>query len=245
MARGLLIVFSGNNGSGKTTIINKIIEKLNNDTLISRQVTLATEDIKNKKDHNEVKLWNVYKFPNRSTVLGKKIDDFLKNKINLSKEIELKFFADNIKEFQSEIIDLLKNGYNVICDRYVYCSLAYTITNQTLSIKNFENINILSIGDILKYDSDLIKPDYIFLIRGDYLNLRQEIAEKYHKDGIFNDLLLNNYILSFTYTKTNFTIIENTFGKLNETVDKIIDKIKYIGNNRLENKIFDKYILRF
>lgn len=233
MTRGLLIVFTGANGSGKTTIINKIIERLN-----ESNITI-------KIDCKEAKLWNIFKFPNRSTALGKKIDNFLKNKKKLSKDIELKFFAENRKEFQSEIMSLLKSGYNVICDRYVYCSLSYTLTAQTLSIKNSENVNVLSMDDILKYDLNLIKPDHVFLIMGNHLYLRNEIAEKYHKDGVFADLLLNNYILSFTHTKTNFTIIKNTYGKLEETTDIIMNKIKNIDNNRNNNNIFDTYIKRF
>ena len=157
----------------------------------------------------------------------------------------MKFFADNRKEFQLDIMNLLKEGYNVICDRYVYCSLSYTLTAQTISIKNSENINILSMNNILKYDFNLIKPDYVFLILGNHLSLRNEVAEKYHKDGIFNDLLLNNYILSFTHTKTNFTIIENTFGKLEETTNIIINKIENINKDRINNQIFDLIIKKF
>lgn len=223
MARGLLIVFAGQNGSGKTSLINGITEKLNNSNIV----------IKNRDEDSEIKLWNVFKFPNRNTILGKKIDDFLKNKIKLSKEIELKFFAANRKEFQFEIINLLKNGYNVICDRYVYCSMAYTLTNQTIDIKNNINVNILSMNCILEYDCDLIKPDYTFLIRGDFLALRNEIAERYHNDGLFNDLLLNNYILSLACTNSNFTIIENKLGKLNEAIDTIINKLNYITKKKI------------
>jgi thymidylate kinase len=233
MPRGLLIIFEGANGSGKTSLINKITEELNNIPVIIN------------KDGKEDKLWNVYKFPNRETPIGKKIDEFLKNKLTLTKETELKFFADNRKEYQLKILNLLKSGYNVICDRYVYSSLAYTLTNQTLSIKNSEHINILSVDNILKYDSNLIKPDYVFLIRGDHLKLRNEEAQKYHKDGVFNDLLLNNYLISFTHTKVKYMIIENVFGKLDETVDIIIDKIESIDEDRKDNGIFDNIINKF
>ena len=143
------------------------------------------------------------------------------------------------------MLNLLKSGYNVICDRYVYSSLAYTLTNQTLSVKNSENINLLSLDTILRYDSNLIKVDYIFLIIGNHLKLRNEAAQKYHKDGVFNDLLLNNYLISFTHTKVKYMIIENIYGKLDDTVDNIIDKIEYIDTNRKENGIFDNIYMKF
>ena len=53
MQRGLFIVFEGNNGAGKTTIINELIKKLNNNS--------DFVDIKNKR---KIYNWNVYKFPN-------------------------------------------------------------------------------------------------------------------------------------------------------------------------------------
>lgn len=235
--RGLLIVFAGNNGSGKTTIINEIIEKLNESNIES-----DTESKSNNKKYN---LWNTFKYPNRNTVLGKKIDNFLKNKTNLSKELELKFFAENRKESQNEIINILNAGYNVICDRYTYCSLAYTLTNQTFSIKNGEKVDILSLDEILKYDMNLVKPDHVFLIRGDYLSLRNEVAEKYHKNDLYNELLLNNYIISFVYTKTYFTIINNILGDLDNSVNSIIKKIQHVDNNRNKYYIYDNYLQKF
>ena len=103
MSKGLFIVFEGNNGAGKTTIINELIEKLN-------KCSNVIIDIKNNRN---IYNWNVYKFPNRSTTLGKKIDDFLKNKIQLSKEVELKFFSDNRKEFQAEMEYILNSRYKI------------------------------------------------------------------------------------------------------------------------------------
>ena len=124
MQKGLFIVFEGNNGAGKTTIINELIRILNNNT--------ESDNLQNEKI---IYNWNLYKFPNRTTVLGKKIDDFLKNKIKfLSKEVELKFFSDNRKEFQKEMESILNKGYNIICDRYIYSSMAYTLTDQSIKL---------------------------------------------------------------------------------------------------------------
>ena len=65
---------------------------------------------------------------------------------------------------------------------------------------NNNNIKILSIDQILSYDRNFIKPDYIFLIKGDHLYLRNEQNELYHKNELFNNILLNNYIISIQKT---------------------------------------------
>ena len=226
MQRGLFIVFEGNNGAGKTTIINELIKKLNNNS--------DFVDIKNKR---KIYNWNVYKFPNRSTVLGSKIDDFLKNKIQLSKEVELKFFYDNRKEFQAEMKYILNQGYNIICDRYVYSGMAYTLTNQSINILENKDMKILSIDQIFAYDRNFIIPDYVFLIKGDYLHLRNEEKELYHSNEPFNSILLNNYILSIQKTIVKFAIINNKFGELDNTINVIISIIHNILHkkyNRLD-----------
>ena len=228
MSKGLFIVFEGNNGAGKTTIINELIEKLK----ICSNVII---DIKNNRN---IYNWNVYKFPNRSTTLGKKIDDFLKNKIQFSsKEVELKFFSDNRKEFQKEMVYILNKGYNIICDRYIYSSMAYTLTDQSVNILDNKINQILTIDDILYYDRNFIIPDYVFLIKGNYLHLRNENEELYHKNKIFNSILFNNYIISIQKTKVKFVIIDNKFGDLNNTVNFIIHIINKIINDRI-NKIY-------
>lgn len=225
MQKGLFIVFEGNNGAGKTTIINELIKKLNlnNDS--------EFVDIKNNKN---IYNWNIYKFPNRTTTLGKKIDDFLKNKIKLSsKDVELKFFADNRKEFQDEMEYILNQGYNILCDRYIYSSMAYTLTDQSINIINNNNIKILSIDQILSYDRNFIKPDYIFLIKGDHLYLRNEQNELYHKNELFNNILLNNYIISIQKTSNKFAIINNKFGELDNSIHSIIIIINTLLYNKL------------
>lgn len=211
MKRGLFIVFEGNNGAGKTTIINELLKRI--------QIEQFT------CNDNSVYLWNVYKFPNRTTTLGKKIDDFLKKKITLSKPVELKFFAENRKEFKEEMEWILSNGYNIICDRYIYSSMAYTLTNQTLDVINEQNSDLLPIEEIVKYDRGFIRPNYVFLINGDYLHLRNEKQELYHKNKQFNSILANNYIISMNYLDTPFAIIDNTYGELDKTVSYIINII--------------------
>jgi thymidylate kinase len=223
MEKGLFIIFEGNNGAGKTTMINELLKNIQN------------TPIEKTKYHNKgIYNWNVYKFPNRTTILGKKIDNFLKKKIKFqSKEVELKFFADNRKEFQNEIEYILEQGYNVICDRYIYSSMAYTLTNQTMKILNNQEERLLSLDHIIQFDKNFLKPDFVFLIKGNYLHLRNETKELYHQNNKFNDLLLNNYIISLQHINTPFAIIDNVYGELNKSISIIINIIHDINKKKL------------
>jgi thymidylate kinase len=129
-------------------------------------------------------------------------------------------------------MQLLSDNYIILCDRYIYSNIAYTLTDQTMNIINDNYKKILSINDIIKYDTELIKPDKVFLINGDYIHLRyNEIQERYHKDNTKNMIIFNNYLLSFTFTNSNFTIINNKLNNLTNNVELIFTYINQINNN--------------
>ena len=211
MNRGKFIVFEGINGSGKTTIISHLFNYLS---------------------FNNYKV-KIIKLPNRTTKTGKIIDKFLKNEYHFeSLHDQIKIFAENRKECKEEIKNLLDNNYIILCDRYIYSNIAYTLTDQTMNIINDNYKKILSINDIIKYDTELIKPDKVFLINGDYIHLRyNEIQERYHKDNTKNMIIFNNYLLSFTFTNSNFTIINNKLNNLTNNVELIFTYINQINNN--------------
>ena len=213
MNKGKFIVFEGINGSGKTTIISHLYNYLS---------------------FNNYKV-KIIKFPNRTTKSGIIIDKFLKNEYQFdSLQDQIKIFAENRKECKEEIINLLDNNYIILCDRYIYSNIAYTLTDQTINIINNKYKQILSIYDIIKYDTELIKPDKVFLINGDYIHLRyNEIQERYHKDNTKNMIIFNNYLLSFTFTDSKFTIINNKLDNLTNNVKLIFTHINQINNNEL------------
>ena len=87
-------------------------------------------------------------------------------------------------------------------------------------------------NSILKYDANLIKPNFVFLIKGNYIQLRNEkIQERYHNDEIKNSLIMNNYLLALNQTNTKYKIINNEFNKLEKTIQDIIKDIEVIDNN--------------
>jgi dTMP kinase len=215
MNTGKIIVFEGINGSGKTTIINNIYKEL-----------LKTQ--KNVK---------ILKFPNRNTESGIIIDKFLKKQYNFKNlDEQIKIFADNRKECKESIEILLKNNYIILCDRYIYSNIAYILTDQTLNILNNNNKNdkIISFSNIIQYDYELFKPHYVFLIKGDYIHLRNNtIIERYHADAIKNNLIFNNYILSLKYTNANFIIINNNIDNLHINIKNMINIINTINGNKI------------
>lgn len=226
MSRGILICIAGADASGKTTIIDKFIKKYNG---------------KNGG-------WAVFKYPNRNTVIGKKIDKILKGELTVSKEVEIKMFADNRSEDKNIILELLYSGINVILDRYTYCSLAYTMTNQYKFVMdsifnepkfNFDENNIISdkflFKKVMECDKGNLKPDFTFLIYGNFIHLRSD-REKYDYTDSLRDVLYNNYIVAFLNTDTKFCSIYNNKDKKVETVIKeIYHKINKYGIPAIEN----------
>lgn len=213
MYRGKFIVFEGINGSGKTTIINNLINYYTN---------------------NNIK-YQYIKFPNRSSQTGKIIDKFLKNQYEFkSIKEQIQIFAENRKESENLIKKSLNENKIILCDRYLYSNIAYTITDMSLNIQyNIDN-NYISIDDVIKYDKNLLKPDLVFLINGNYINLRNEsIKERYHNNEIKNGIIFNNYLLSLHYTNSLYYIINNKYNKnTNESnLTESIDRINHIINS--------------
>ena len=192
MIRGKFIVFEGINGSGKTTIINNLMSYYNKYNIKYQYI----------------------KFPDRSSNTGKIIDKFLKNQYEFNSiQEQIKIFADNRKESESLIKQCLFENKIILCDRYLYSNLAYTMTDISLDLQFNNNTNNIpiTIDDIIKYDKNLLKPDLVFLINGNYINLRNEkIKERYHNNEIKNAVIFNNYLFSLHYT-INSTYIDNTY----------------------------------
>lgn len=209
---GKFIVFEGINGSGKTTIINSLIDYYTKYNIKFKYI----------------------KFPNRTTESGIIIDKFLKKQYEFNSiQEQIKIFADNRKESELDIKGYLNDGNIVLCDRYLYSNLAYILTDISLDLQlnKYFNSSILSINDILKYDNGLLKPNFVFLINGDHINLRNDsIKERYHNDSIKNALIFNNYLISFNHTNSSYYIVNNILDQLKNTTDNIINKINNISN---------------
>lgn len=164
--------------------------------------------IDNVKFHVEGN-WKVLKYPNRNTITGTILNSILTKKINVNKSYEIETFVDNIREDQYRLMSLLDNGYDVIADRYIYSTIGYNIGLDDLKEHRYRF-------------KGLIKPDLLFIIHGDHLQMRQpKISEKYHTvktvdfEKIFKAISTND---------DKFVNIDN-YDSIKDSTKKIINAI--------------------
>lgn len=128
MNRGLLIVLEGIDQCGKTTIsklLKNKLEELNLKTIIQT-------------------------FPDKSTLIGNVINSYLQGNTKLSPQESHLLYSLNRHEKKSFMVEKLYNNYNIICDRYIFSGIAYSLANG------------LDYNFCLNTEQYLIKPDLTF-----------------------------------------------------------------------------------
>jgi dTMP kinase len=116
-SKGKLIVFEGGDGVGKTTQATLLQTRLPNSCL--------------------------YKYPNRTTPIGRILNDYLSNELKISNQtIDLVFLA-NLWEIIEDINNCLEEGKTVIMDRYIITHFVYSVS---LRDGNFDQIKTLARG---------------------------------------------------------------------------------------------------
>jgi len=152
--RGALIVIEGCDRSGKTTQCKKLVSLL-------RDKDISAEYMN---------------FPDRTTPIGKLINDYLTKKEDFPDKAIHLLFSANRWELVNKIEKLLLQGTTVIIDRYAYSGVAFSATKPGMDLEWCK-----------QPDAGLPKPDLILL-----LNLSSEAMrarggfgeERYEKDEI-------------------------------------------------------------
>lgn len=174
VSRGCFIVFEGTEGSGKT---------------------VASKDLQKwLKSKGHKTLWT--KEPTDSR-LGMVIGDILEKKFRVAEEsIPLLFAADRADHTQRVIVPALNHGYVVVCDRYIYSSLAYQMGGMRKAFKKnwLEEIN--------QY---FLKPDLVFFLDiNPEQGLRRIVkGQRIQDDKFFDDLKAQKLIRDSYYEVLN------------------------------------------
>ncbi|TRY63989.1 hypothetical protein TCAL_02077 [Tigriopus californicus] len=110
--RGLLIVFEGCDRSGKTTHCTRLVSELN--ARFTAQFM---------------------RFPDRSTLVGRMIDAYLKGEKELDDHAIHLLFSTNRWEKVDELKRALENGSHVVVDRYAFSGVAFSAAKDGMSMQ--------------------------------------------------------------------------------------------------------------
>lgn len=108
ISRGALIVLEGVDKSGKSTQCRKLVENL------------ISKGIKSE-------LW---RYPERSTAIGKVINDYLEKKIELDDHAVHLLFSANRWESVPKMKEKLMGGVTLVVDRYAFSGVAFTAAKE-------------------------------------------------------------------------------------------------------------------
>lgn len=120
----MFITFEGPDGSGKSTIIKKVYEKLINDGF---DIVLTREP--------------------GGTPIAEKIRDIILDNSNVALDARteaLLYAASRRQHLVEKIRPALKKGKIVLCDRFLDSSLAYQGGGRNLGVQNVLNINLFA-----------------------------------------------------------------------------------------------------
>lgn len=120
----MFITFEGPDGSGKSTIIKKVYEKLVNDGF---HIVLTREP--------------------GGTPIAEKIRDIILDNSNVALDARteaLLYAASRRQHLVEKIRPALKEGKIVLCDRFLDSSLAYQGGGRNLGVQNVLNINLFA-----------------------------------------------------------------------------------------------------
>ena len=127
--KGLFITFEGGEGSGKTTLINKVYDKL----LASGKKVYKTREPGGVEIAEQI----------RSVILNV-------NNTKMDKRTEALLYAASRRQHLIEVvIPKLEDGYIVLCDRYIDSSLAYQGYAREIGIEEVLNVNLFATDGLL------------------------------------------------------------------------------------------------
>jgi len=172
MNKGLFVVLEGIDGSGKTSVGKELVRLLNDGGILSR-----------------------FTFEPSDLPVGRLLREVLNGDIEVDAYTHaLLFAADREEHLRSEVLPWLEDGTVVVCDRYVYASMAYQgakgvsmdyVWSINAALPHFRVPDMILLLDVspdisLQRTSDRNSPDifetprYLERVRDNYLQLVKE-----------------------------------------------------------------------
>lgn len=170
--KGLLIVFEGPDGSGKTTVLEKVYKKLLQDG------------------------YDIYKFREPGgTEISEKIREIIldNENVKMSSRCEaLLYAASRAQLVEEKLRPLLEKGSIILCDRFVMSSILYQGIGRGLGVDEVKNINDFAIGEIRADLTLFLNIDYKTAIDRKRRNFVSDRLE--NEDDSFHKKTYDGYI---------------------------------------------------
>ena len=199
--KGKLIVFEGTDGAGKTTLINLTYKYLK-DKYPDKEIILL------KQPTDEAR---------NSRLFQKMMFDENHDDINY-RAVQLLTLSDRIQHNHEVIIPALKEGKIIICDRYIYTSIA------NMKARNYRNEKWFYLAA-----KEIIKPDISFLafvepeIAISRIKAREEEKDRYLDESLLHRV--TNEFLLLALQEDLKVIDSSTSGDITfEYIKKELDK---------------------
>jgi dTMP kinase len=212
-SRGLLIVFEGLDKSGKSTQSKLLYDALN------------SKNIKSE-------LW---RFPNRTTSIGKLIDAYLTKQIELEDHAVHLLFSANRWEQVNEIKEKLYNGTTLIVDRYAYSGVAYTSAKYGLDFEWCKQC-----------DTGLPKADLVCFMDTKSVNIdsRESFGDERYENVKFQSIVYDNFKKLFNLDENvnNDCLILNARDKIEDIHMVILNNVVNVYNTNQSLKTDISYL---
>lgn len=206
MEKGLFITFEGPDGSGKTTILNKIIKKL---------------------EENNIKIARTRE-PGGENKVCEEIRNVLLKNDNVDKYAESLLFAGSrVQHVNKFIIPKISEGINIICDRFLDSSIAYQAYGKEIDLTWIKEIN--------KFSLEKLKINYIFFFDVEpsvaqkriLINPNREKNRFDFESFKFQELVYKGYQESFKNSSYNLIRIDAS-KNVEEVYNQVWKKMKEI-----------------
>jgi dTMP kinase len=209
-SRGALIVFEGVDRCGKSTQCAKLVEHLESLGL-------------------PVELW---RFPDRSTAIGKMIHSYLSNATNVDDGCIHLLFSANRWEKRDLMLEKLSQGITLVVDRYAFSGVAFTVA---------KGCDMLHKEWCMAPDTGLVAPDIVF-----FLDLSPEAAaerggfgeERYEKPVFQQDVMKEFNHMKQVYASKWETIdasasVEQVHAAIRQRAEHVIHQMSSSSENRI------------
>ena len=208
---GLFITIEGPEGSGKTTVAKKVVEKLENE---GYKVLYTREP--------------------GGVGIAEKIRDIILdvNNTNLDPRSEALLYAASRRQHLIEkVVPALKQDYIVICDRFVDSSLAYQGHARGIGIDEIYDINLFAI--------DTMFPDMTILLNIDpevglarIMANRQDEVNRLDLEGMnFHKLVHEGYEIIKEKYSERFTLVDG-----NDTPEVVFNNVYKVIKDKINEQ---------